>query len=112
MAIQLTESAARRINLQINQRGKGLGLRLGIKQAGCSGYAYVLDYADDVRDGELAFQTHGATVVVARSELPMLEGVIVDWRREGLSEAFRFDNPNAKALCGCGESFHLEKAQA
>jgi iron-sulfur cluster assembly protein len=110
--VQLTESAARRINQQIAQRGRGVGLRLGIRKAGCSGYAYTLDYADEVGPDDLAFETHGARIVLAKAELAMLEGLTVDYRREGLSEAFRFDNPNAKALCGCGESFYLEKAEA
>lgn len=112
MSVQLTESAARRIQQQIAQRGKGLGLRLGVKKTGCSGYSYALDYADEARPDDVVYEAHGARVVVARADLPMLEGLTVDFRREGLGEAFRFDNPNAKALCGCGESFHLEKQQA
>jgi iron-sulfur cluster assembly protein len=109
VAVQLTEGAARRIQQQLEQRGRGLGLRLGVKKSGCSGYAYVLDYADQAGSDDLVVKAHGATVVIARSDLPMLQGLVVDYRREGLGEAFRFDNPNAKALCGCGESFHLEK---
>jgi iron-sulfur cluster assembly protein len=108
VSVQVTERAARRIQEQIRQRGKGLGLRLGVKKSGCSGYAYVLDYADAVGPADLVFESHGARVVVARDEMPMLSGLSVDWRREGLGEAFRFDNPNAKALCGCGESFTVE----
>ena len=109
MSVHLTESAARRIQQQLSERGKGLGLRLGVRKAGCSGYAYTLDYADQVGADELEFQEHGARVVVAREDVAKLEGITVDYRREGLSEAFRFDNPQAKALCGCGESFYLEK---
>lgn len=112
MSVQLTESAARRITQQLRQRGRGLGLRVGVKKAGCSGYAYTLDYADGVGADDVVFEAHGARVVIARPELPMLEGVTVDYRREGLGEAFRFDNPNAQALCGCGESFYLEKPAA
>ena len=112
MSVELTEAAARRIQAQLAQRGKGLGLRLGVRQAGCSGYAYVLDYADDVHEGDAVFDAHGARVIVAQADLPMLAGIRVDFRREGLSEAFRSDNPNAQALCGCGESFHLEKPAA
>ena len=110
MSVNLTESAAKRIQQQLRERGRGLGLRLGVKKAGCSGYAYVVDYADQVGADDVSFEVHGATLVVARSELPMLEGLTVDFRREGLGESFRFENPNAKALCGCGESFFLEKA--
>lgn len=112
MSIQLTEAAARRINFQLRERGRGLGLRLGLKQAGCSGYAYTLDYADAIEADDVSFEAHGARVVVARNEMALLDGLTVDWRREGLGEAFRFDNPNAKALCGCGESFHPGDAVA
>lgn len=112
MSVELTEAAARRIQTQLAQRGKGVGLRLGVRQAGCSGYAYVVDYADEVRAGDTVFTAHGVQVVVAQQDLPKLDGIRVDFRREGLSEAFRFDNPQAKALCGCGESFHLEKTPA
>lgn len=112
MSVELTEAAAKRIQSQLAQRGKGVGLRLGVRQAGCSGYAYVMDYADEIRPGERVFSAHGAQVLVAPQDLPMLDGIRLDFRREGLSEAFKFDNPNAKALCGCGESFHLEKPAA
>ena len=112
MSVQLTENAAKRIQQQLKDRGKGIGLRLGVKQAGCSGYAYTVDYADAPGSDDEVFEAHGARVFVARDELPKLDGLIVDFRREGLSEAFRFDNPNAQALCGCGESFYLEKAKA
>jgi iron-sulfur cluster assembly protein len=111
-SVQLTANAARRIQEQLRQRGRGLGLRLAVKKAGCSGYAYVLDYADSVGPDDLVVEAHGATVVIPRLDLPMLKGLTVDYRREGLGEAFRFDNPNAKALCGCGESFHLEEDHA
>src|SRR6266853_830723 len=108
VSVQLTEKAARRIQQQLVQRGHGLGLRLGVKTAGCSGYAYVLDYADQAGPDDEVYEAHGAKVFIARKDLPLLEGLSVDYRREGLGEAFRFDNPNAKALCGCGESFHVE----
>ena len=110
MSVNLTESAARRIQQQLTERGRGLGLRLGVRKAGCSGYAYTVDYADEVGSDDAVFKSHGATLVVPRSELPMLDGLTVDYRREGLSAAYRFDNPQAKALCGCGESFFVEKA--
>ena len=110
MSIQLTESAARRVQQQLEARGRGLGLRVGIKASGCSGYAYLLDYADAAGPDEVAFECHGAKVFVARDTLPMLDGLVVDFRREGLNEVFKFDNPNAEALCGCGESFSVKNA--
>lgn len=109
MGIQLTEAAARRIQRQLGERGRGLGLRLGIKASGCSGFSYIVDYADETGPDDIVFEAHGTKVVVARDALPMLDGVVVDFRREGLNELFRFDNPNAEALCGCGESFSLGK---
>lgn len=112
MSVHLTPGAARRIQQQLRERGRGLGLRLGVRKAGCSGYAYTLDYADEVGADDLVFEAEGAKVVVAKDDVPKLEGITVDYRREGLSEAYRFDNPQAKALCGCGESFYLEKAEA
>jgi len=105
MSIQLTERAAQQIRKQLDKRGKGVGLRLGVKKAGCSGFAYTVDYAEAVAEGEHAYDLHGVCVVVAENDLPLLEGVEVDYAREGLSEAFRFRNPNAKGTCGCGESF-------
>ncbi|MGH8631538.1 MAG: HesB/IscA family protein [Burkholderiales bacterium] len=112
MSIQLTESAAQRIQQQIKDRGCGVGLRVGVKASGCSGYAYVLDYADQAADDEVVFESHGAKVFVARDTLAMLDGLVVDFRREGLNEVFKFDNPNAEALCGCGESFSVQKNAA
>jgi len=105
MSIELTESAARRVQAQLSKRGKGLGLRVGVKKSGCSGYAYVLDYADELGADDAVFDAHGAKVVVAREHLPMLDGLTVDFQRDGLNEAFKFVNPNVKAECGCGESF-------
>jgi len=111
VSVNLTPSAARRIQQQLRERGRGLGLRLGVRKAGCSGFAYTLDYADEAGSNDQVFEAEGAKVVVARDDLAKLEGITVDYRREGLSEAFRFDNPQAKALCGCGESFYLEKEE-
>lgn len=103
--ITITENAARQIQRQLARRGHGVGLKLGVKKAGCSGYVYVLDYADALQEGDMTFENHGVTVVVNTHDLPYLEGIRLDYRREGLNEAFRFDNPNVKATCGCGESF-------
>lgn len=107
MAIHLTEAAARRIQNQLARRGKGIGLRLGVKRAGCSGYAYAVDYADEVEPDDVVLESQGVKVVIRRDQLAYLEGLEIDLRREGLNEAFRFHNPNAKASCGCGESFAL-----
>lgn len=109
MAITLTESAARHINNALAKRGRGIGLRLGVRRVGCSGLAYTMDYADSVGEADLRFDSCGASVIVDRAALPFLDGTCVDFRREGLSESFKFDNPNVSATCGCGESFSVEK---
>jgi iron-sulfur cluster assembly protein len=105
MSLQLSASAASRIQTQLAKRGKGLGLRVGVKKSGCSGYAYTMDYADDVAEGDQVFESHGAKLIVKSEHLPMLEGMILDWQKQGLNESFKFLNPNVKAQCGCGESF-------
>jgi iron-sulfur cluster assembly protein len=105
MSITLTENAAKQIAKQLQKRGKGLGLRLSVKQAGCSGFAYIVDYADDLAEHDQVFEDHGVKVIIDAKNLPMLEGVQIDYTREGLSEAYRFHNPKAKGTCGCGESF-------
>lgn len=103
--IQLTDSAAKRITAQITKRGKGLGLRVAVKKSGCSGWAYVLDYADEVGAGDEVYSAGEAKVVVNREHLDKLDGLTLDFQREGLNESFKFINPNVKAQCGCGESF-------
>lgn len=105
MNVGLTDKAAARVRDQLAQRGKGLGLRLGIKRTGCSGFSYTVDFADEIGSEDVVFETRGVQVVVAREHLPVLDGTEVDYTREGLNEAFRFRNPNAAATCGCGESF-------
>jgi len=105
MSITLTEKAAKQIAKQLEKRGRGLGLGLGIKKAGCSGFAYVVDYADAVTDNDRIFEQHGVKVIVKAAALEFLDGVEVDYSREGLNEAFRFNNPKATGTCGCGESF-------
>jgi len=107
MSLTLTENAAKQIAKQIARRGKGMGLRLGIKKSGCSGFAYVVDYADDVAPDDSVFEQHGVRLVVKNQDLPFLDGIEVDYSREGINEAFRFNNPNVKASCGCGESFSV-----
>lgn len=105
MSIVLTETAAKRIQSQLAKRGKGYGLRIGVKKSGCSGYAYVLDYADAPGEADEVFDAHGAKVVVAREHLSFLNGLTLDFQRDGLNEAFKFKNPNVTGECGCGESF-------
>lgn len=105
MTVNISEKAARQVARQLEKRGKGVGLRLGVKKAGCSGFAYVVDYADELADGDQVFEAHGVKVVIAAADLEFLEGVEIDYVREGISEAFRFNNPKAKGTCGCGESF-------
>lgn len=104
--ISLTESAAQRVRDYLDRRGHGLGLRLGVRRTGCSGWSYVLDYADEAGEDDLVFEDRGVAVVVDRESLPLLAGVCVDFVREGLNETFRFENPNAESECGCGESFN------
>jgi iron-sulfur cluster assembly protein len=107
MSITLTESAAKHVANFLSQRGKGLGLRVGVRTSGCSGLAYKLEYADELRPEDLRFESHGVTVVVDPKSLPYLEGMELDFTREGLNEGFRFNNPNVKDSCGCGESFNV-----
>jgi iron-sulfur cluster assembly protein len=105
MSISLTTAAADRVRSFLNRRGHGIGLRLGVKKTGCSGFAYIVNYADDVHGNDLVFEDHGVKVVVDRDSHTFLDGTQVDFVREGLNEAFRFRNPNVKGECGCGESF-------
>ena len=107
MAITLTQNAALQIQKSLAKRGKGVGLRLGVKQVGCSGLAYTFDYADDIGANDLLFEAHDAKVVVDRDALQYIDGSTVDFAREGLKESFKFDNPNAKSECGCWESFSV-----
>ena len=107
MAISLTESAANRIKNFLHARGQGIGLRLGVRKTGCSGFAYVINYADEVRPGEVVFEDRGVKVYVDPESLPLIDGTTVDFVKQGLNEAFRFRNPNVKGECGCGESFSV-----
>ena len=103
MAISLTPAAAERVKTFIASRGKGLGLRLGVRKTGCSGFAYVVNYADDAQARDLVFEDHGVKVFVDPESLPLINGTTVDFVKQGLNEAFRFHNPNIKGECGCGE---------
>ena len=103
--ITLTESAATRVNKFIANRGKGLGLRLGVKTNGCSGRAYVMEFVDDLQAEDTVFESLGVKLIVDPKALVYLDGTEVDYAKEGLNEGFKFTNPNEKARCGCGESF-------
>ncbi|MEX0430844.1 HesB/IscA family protein [Spiribacter insolitus] len=108
MTIQLTERAADHIRDALARQGSGMGLRLGVRTSGCSGFMYTVDYADAVADDDTLVEQHGVSVVIDRKSLPFLEGVEVDFVREGLNERFSFRNPNVTAECGCGESFSVQ----
>lgn len=105
MAITLTEAAADRVEKFLANRGKGIGLRLGVKTTGCSGMAYTLEFVDEALPEDLTFQSHGITVVVDPKSLVYIDGTELDFTKEGLNEGFKFNNPNVKDECGCGESF-------
>ena len=108
MAITLTESAARRVAEHLGRRGHGVGLRLGVRKSGCSGFAYVIDFADEVGSSDIVFDARGVRVVVDRESLPFIDGTEVDFQRQGINASFVFRNPNATGECGCGESFTVE----
>lgn len=105
--ITLTDSAVARVRAFLARRGSGVGLRLGVKRTGCSGFAYVVNYADEVGAEDIVFDNADVKVVVDRKSLELIDGTEVDYVREGLNEAFRFRNPNATGECGCGESFSV-----
>jgi iron-sulfur cluster assembly protein len=105
MGIQLSDMAASRVQHFLDNRGKGIGLRLGVKTTGCSGLAYVIEFVDELRDGDEVFETKGVKVIVDQKSLMFLDGTEVDFAKVGLNEGFQFKNPNAKDACGCGESF-------
>jgi len=105
MAIQLTDVAATRVLEFLKGRGKGIGLRLGVKTTGCSGMAYVIEFVDEIQDDDSVFESKGVKVVVDAKSLIFIDGTEVDFAKEGLNEGFQFKNPKAKDECGCGESF-------
>jgi iron-sulfur cluster assembly protein len=107
MSISLTSAAADRVRAFLARRGRGIGLRVGVKKTGCSGFAYVVNYADDVKPDDVIFEQQGVKVVVDRDSLGYIDGTEVDFVKQGLNEAFRFRNPNVKGECGCGESFTI-----
>ena len=107
MTVKLTESAAHRVASYLQKRGHGVGLRVGVKKTGCSGFAYVVNYADDICDQDQVFEDRAVKIVVDSKSLPYIDGTVVDFVKDGLNEAFRFRNPNVKGECGCGESFNI-----
>ncbi len=107
MSIKLTEQAAAQISQQLVKRGRGIGLKLGVKKSGCSGFAYTLDYADTLTDDMLVFEQLGVKILILKEDLRFLNGLELDYRREGINAAFKFNNPNVKGTCGCGESFSV-----
>ena len=107
MPITLTEKAAAHVNRNLQKRGKGLGLRLGVRTTGCSGLAYQLEYVDASESEDQMFESNGVKVFIDPKSLPYLDGTELDFVREGLNEGFKFQNPNVKDECGCGESFRV-----
>lgn len=107
MAITLTATAAERVQKFLANRGKGIGLRLGVKTTGCSGMAYVLEFVDQIEADDQVFESHGVKVIINPKSLVYLDGTELDYGKEGLNEGFKFNNPNVKDTCGCGESFNV-----
>ncbi len=105
MAISLTDAAADRVRTFLENRGKGLGLRLGVKTTGCSGLAYVLEFVDELQEGDSVFEHNDVKVIIDAKSLVYLDGTQLDFVKNGLNEGFEFKNPNQKDECGCGESF-------
>ncbi|MBS0476138.1 MAG: iron-sulfur cluster assembly protein IscA [Proteobacteria bacterium] len=107
MGVTISERAAQHVSNFLAKRGKGVGIRLGVRTSGCSGMAYKLEFVDELDPSDLVFETHGVKVLVDPKSLPYLEGTELDFVREGLNEGFKFNNPNVKDQCGCGESFNV-----
>jgi len=107
MAITLTDSAAERVREFIAKREATVGLRVGVKKTGCSGFAYVINYAERIETDDVVFEDAGVTVIVDRESLSLIDGTEIDFAKQGLNEAFKFRNPKAAGECGCGESFSI-----
>jgi iron-sulfur cluster assembly protein len=107
MAVQLTDRAAEHVKRYMEKRGKGVGLRLGVRTTGCSGLAYKIEFADEVKPEDNTFESNGVRVLIDPKSLAYLDGTELDFVREGLNEGFKFNNPNEKDRCGCGESFNV-----
>lgn len=109
MTITLTNSAVKRVRDMVSKRADGIGLRVGVVKSGCSGYSYALDYADTVANSDVVIEQDDIKVVVDKESLPLLEGMVLDFVKEGLNQSFKFRNPNVTSECGCGESFSVTK---
>ena len=107
MSVTLSEAAARHVSRYLAKRGKGVGVRLGVRTTGCSGLAYTLEYVDALATEDVVFEEHGVKVLVDPKSLAYIDGTTLDYVREGLNEGFRFNNPNERDKCGCGESFRV-----
>jgi len=107
MSVIVTENAAKQIEKQIQQRGSGIGLKVGAKVSGCSGYSYELAYADEQAEDEMVFEQFGIKILVNEDDMNKLEGLVLDYVKEGINASFKFNNPNATGVCGCGESFSV-----
>ena len=107
MRVSLTEAAARHITRYLSRRGKGVGVRLGVKTTGCSGLAYKIEFADEAAPEDVVFEQQGVKILVDPKSLPYIDGTELDFVREGLNEGFKFNNPNERDRCGCGESFRI-----
>jgi len=103
--ITLTENASKKMQDALDYRGRGIGMRIGVRTSGCSGFAYVLEFADQLFEGDLEIDDRGVTLVINKKDLVYLQGMQIDYAKKGLNEGFEFSNPNEKARCGCGESF-------
>ncbi|MCP4954970.1 MULTISPECIES: iron-sulfur cluster assembly protein IscA [Photobacterium] len=107
MAITITEAAASRVSSFLANRGKGIGLRLGVRTSGCSGMAYILEFVDNLDEGDQVFEEQGVKIIVDAKSMVYLDGTELDFAKEGLNEGFKFNNPNVSSECGCGESFNV-----
>ncbi|AJC67273.1 MULTISPECIES: iron-sulfur cluster assembly protein IscA [Dickeya] len=107
MSISLSDSAAQRVNAFMANRGKGIGLRLGVRTSGCSGMAYVLEFVDELNTDDVVFEDKGVKVIIDGKSLVYLDGTELDFVKDGLNEGFKFNNPNVSSECGCGESFNV-----
>jgi iron-sulfur cluster assembly protein len=105
--ITVTNTAAKKIKANLDRRGGGIGIRVGIRTTGCSGLAYVLEYVDELQPGDVAMADNYINIIVDKKSLPIIDGITVDYVRQGLNEGFEFINPNEKDRCGCGESFRI-----
>jgi len=107
MAITMTEAAVQHVNRHLSRRGKGIGVRVGVRTSGCSGMAYVLEFVDELASEDEVFEDQGVKVIVDKKSLLYLDGTELDFVKEGLNEGFKFNNPNVSSECGCGESFNV-----